>query len=88
MRPGILIVIPLIYTGNTRHPQHITITMTSEHAGVSLQVTVYLNEEDVPTFLEALSSVYDQILSEENCTLFEVYQSIEDKGEIFMFKNW
>ncbi|KAL4755857.1 putative quinol monooxygenase [Aspergillus foveolatus] len=62
--------------------------MTSGHAGVSLQVTVYLNEEDVPTFLDALGSVYDEILSEENCTLFEVYQSIEDKGKNFMFKNW
>ncbi|KAL3476591.1 hypothetical protein BJX99DRAFT_258342 [Aspergillus californicus] len=62
--------------------------MTTSHTGVSLQVTVYLNEKDVPTFLDALENVWDQILDEDKCTLFEVYQSIEDKGQILMLKNW
>ncbi|RDW76655.1 putative quinol monooxygenase [Aspergillus mulundensis] len=62
--------------------------MSHDHAGVSLQVTVYLEPKDVPTFLDALWSVYEKILEEENCTLFEIHQSIEDKGQILMFKNW
>ncbi|KAL4900294.1 hypothetical protein BDW74DRAFT_182844 [Aspergillus multicolor] len=61
--------------------------ISHDYAGVSLQVTVDLEPEEVPTFLDALWSVYEKILQEENCTLVEVYQSIEDKGQM-MFKNW
>ncbi|KAL2795204.1 hypothetical protein BJX66DRAFT_173054 [Aspergillus keveii] len=64
----------------------------SSHDGdkdsISLQVTVYLAEKDLDTFFEALGSVFNQIASEPYCTLFEVYQSQEDKGQILMLKNW
>jgi hypothetical protein len=55
---------------------------------ISLQVTVYLAEEDLDTFFAALGSVFNKIASEPYCTLFEVYQSQEDKGQILMLKNW
>ncbi|KAL4966302.1 putative quinol monooxygenase [Aspergillus stella-maris] len=55
---------------------------------ISLQVTVYLREKDLDTFFAALGSVFNQIASEPYCTLFEVYQSQEDKGQILMLKNW
>ncbi|KAJ0423285.1 hypothetical protein BJY00DRAFT_59880 [Aspergillus carlsbadensis] len=62
--------------------------MSSHHGGISLQVTVYLAEKDLDTFFDALGAVFEQIASEPYCTLFEVYQSQEDKGQILMLKNW
>ncbi|KAL4884954.1 hypothetical protein BJY04DRAFT_214837 [Aspergillus karnatakaensis] len=62
--------------------------MSHGNPGISLQVTVYLAEKDIDTFFDALGSVFNRIASEPYCTLFEVYQSIEDKGQILMLKNW
>ncbi|KAL5342044.1 hypothetical protein BJX70DRAFT_386457 [Aspergillus crustosus] len=62
--------------------------MSHGHTGISLQVTVYLREDDLDTFFDALDSVFNRIASEPDCTLFQVYQSQEDKGQILMLKNW
>ncbi|RAL15574.1 putative quinol monooxygenase [Aspergillus homomorphus CBS 101889] len=55
---------------------------------VSLQVRVWVAEKDIKTFFDALESVFYKILGEPECTLFEVYQSQENKGEILILKNW
>ncbi|PYH43336.1 putative quinol monooxygenase [Aspergillus saccharolyticus JOP 1030-1] len=55
---------------------------------VSLQVRVWVAEEDVDKYFAALGSVFYKIARESACTLFEVYQSQENQGEILIIKNW
>ncbi|KAL5337997.1 hypothetical protein BJX70DRAFT_388875 [Aspergillus crustosus] len=52
--------------------------MSYQYTGISLQVTVYLAEEDIDTFFNALGSVFNQIASDPYCTIFE----------ILMLTNW
>ncbi|RAH68912.1 putative quinol monooxygenase [Aspergillus aculeatinus CBS 121060] len=55
---------------------------------VSLQVRIWVAEKDVAKYFEALGAVFYKIAREPECTLFEVYQSQENKGEILVLKNW
>ncbi|KAL4804407.1 hypothetical protein BDV18DRAFT_30877 [Aspergillus unguis] len=56
--------------------------------GVSLHITAQVSPEDVPKFLAAFVSVYDQVIAEPECTFFEVYQSPDDPGTISWVENW
>ncbi|KAJ4190500.1 hypothetical protein NW767_011327 [Fusarium falciforme] len=61
--------------------------MASNH-GISLHVTVYVDPENVPKFLEHFKPVYDKVVAEPECTFFEVYQSSEDPGTLHWVENW
>ncbi|KAL2837103.1 hypothetical protein BJY01DRAFT_251619 [Aspergillus pseudoustus] len=53
-----------------------------------LQVTVYIAEENVPKFFEAFLPAYEKVTAEPECTFFEVYQSLENPGELSWVENW
>ncbi|KAL3451403.1 hypothetical protein BJX65DRAFT_219725 [Aspergillus insuetus] len=56
--------------------------------GLSLHVTVFIAEENVPKFFEAFLPAYEKVTAEPECTFFEVYQSLENPGELSWVENW
>ncbi|KAL4994061.1 hypothetical protein BDV10DRAFT_177598 [Aspergillus recurvatus] len=63
-------------------------TSTGLSSGLSLQVTVFIAEENVPRFFEAFLPAYEKVTAEPECTFFEVYQSLENPGELSWVENW
>jgi quinol monooxygenase YgiN len=57
-------------------------------SGLSLHVTVFIAEENVPKFFEAFLPAYEKVTAEPECTFFEVYQSLENLGELSWVENW
>ncbi|EAU31651.1 predicted protein [Aspergillus terreus NIH2624] len=55
---------------------------------MSLQVTVFIDEENVSESFEEFLPVYGKVISEPECTFFEVYQSLENPGELLWVENW
>ncbi|KAJ5091209.1 hypothetical protein NUU61_006079 [Penicillium alfredii] len=60
----------------------------SSTPGFSLQVTVYLNPDDVPKFLEHIKPAYDAVVAEPECQFFEVYQLQEEPGTLHWVEDW
>ncbi|PYI04695.1 hypothetical protein BO78DRAFT_319995 [Aspergillus sclerotiicarbonarius CBS 121057] len=54
----------------------------------SVHATVYINPDDLPKFWDAFRPVYDKVIAEPECTLFEVYQSQEEPGTLTWVENW
>ncbi|CAM1501504.1 Fc.00g034880.m01.CDS01 [Cosmosporella sp. VM-42] len=57
-------------------------------AGISLHVTIHINPDNVPKFLEYFKPAYDAVVAEPECTFFEVYQSPEDPGTLHWVEDW
>ena len=47
---------------------------------ISLQLTLYIDPAQTATFLSALEPVYDAVVAEPECTLFEIFQSPTEPG--------
>ncbi|KAL3455672.1 hypothetical protein BJX64DRAFT_297366 [Aspergillus heterothallicus] len=60
----------------------------SSSPGLSLQVTIFIDPENVPKFFEAFLPAYEKVTAEPECTFFEVYQSLENPGELSWVENW
>ncbi|KAL3473228.1 hypothetical protein BJX99DRAFT_201395 [Aspergillus californicus] len=56
--------------------------------GISLQVSVFIAEENVPKFFEAMLPVYEKVIAEPECTFFEIYQNPQSPGELSWVENW
>ncbi|KAL2813344.1 hypothetical protein BDW59DRAFT_154851 [Aspergillus cavernicola] len=60
----------------------------SSTPGISLQVSVFIAEENVPKFFEAFLPVYEKVIAEPECTFFEIYQNPQNPGELSWVENW
>lgn len=56
--------------------------------GVSVHATITIDPADVPAFYKLLKPVYDDVIAEPECTLFEVYENPNNPGEISYVQNW
>ena len=59
-----------------------------DNEGCVLQVTIYVSPEQVPKFFGAYKVVYDACISEEECTLFAVYEDPEEPGKLSWVEHW
>lgn len=56
--------------------------------GISVQITVFVAEENVGALFDNLKPIFDSVTALPGCTFFEIYQSPEDPGEISWVENW
>ncbi|KAL4899466.1 hypothetical protein BDW74DRAFT_163477 [Aspergillus multicolor] len=55
---------------------------------ISIHITVYIRDEKIPAFLDALRLTFDKVTQEPECTLFQIYQSPQNPGEISWVEHW
>ena len=56
--------------------------------GFSLQVTVYIDADNVPKFFEAMKTVFDHVIQEPELHYMEIFQDPENPGTISWVENW
>ncbi|KAL2862543.1 putative quinol monooxygenase [Aspergillus lucknowensis] len=56
--------------------------------GLSVHITVVIAEENIPKFFEVFRQAFEKVTAEPECTFFEVYQSLENPGEVSWVENW
>ncbi|RDW83539.1 putative quinol monooxygenase [Aspergillus mulundensis] len=61
---------------------------TMNPPGISVHITVHIRAEEIPAFLHAFRSTFDAVANEPECTLFQVYQSPQNPGEISWVEHW
>jgi hypothetical protein len=54
----------------------------------SIHVSITVAPENVEKFLDALKPVYDAVVAEPNCTLFQVFHKAEEPGVFRFVENW
>ncbi|PYH43911.1 putative quinol monooxygenase [Aspergillus saccharolyticus JOP 1030-1] len=62
--------------------------MSTPPESLSLQVTIHLNPEDLPTFWTAFQPAYEAVIAEPECTFFELYQAPDSPGTVSWVENW
>jgi hypothetical protein len=55
---------------------------------LSLHVTVTVAPENVEKFLEIMRPAYDMVITEPECTFFEVFVSDEEPGVLRWVEGW
>ncbi|GAB7340880.1 hypothetical protein MBLNU457_7235t1 [Dothideomycetes sp. NU457] len=62
--------------------------MSTTTPGFSLQITVHIKPENVERFLQEFNPIFELVIREPECVLFEVFQSPEDPGTLSWVENW
>lgn len=56
--------------------------------GMSLHVTVHVAPRDVDRFFAAFKPVFNKIIAEPECLMFEVYRDPREPGKISWVEDW
>lgn len=56
--------------------------------GFNIQATLFFAPESIETVLHALKPVYEKTIAEPECLSFQVYQLLEDPGQIHLVEDW
>lgn len=51
-------------------------------------MNITIDPSNIGAFLTALKPVYEALVSEPNCTYFEVFHSLEEPGAFRFVENW
>lgn len=54
----------------------------------SLQVTIYIQPENVAKFFQEFKPIFEKVWAEPECVYFEVFQDAADPGKISWIENW
>ncbi|KAF2761844.1 hypothetical protein EJ05DRAFT_496734 [Pseudovirgaria hyperparasitica] len=57
-------------------------------SGVSRHITVYIKPEHASTFLGAFKTLFDQVVTNPECKLFEVYRDSKEPGVFHWVEDW
>lgn len=57
-------------------------------SGFNIQATLFFAPEDIQKVLEALIPVYEKTIAEPECHSFQVYQLLDDPGQIRLVEDW
>ncbi|KAL2812351.1 hypothetical protein BDW59DRAFT_155302 [Aspergillus cavernicola] len=56
--------------------------------GFNIQATLFFAPEDIQRVFEALKPVYERTIAEPECLSFQVYQLLDDPGQILLVEDW
>ena len=56
--------------------------------GFGLHVTIHIDPSNVDKFFEHFKKVYDNVVAEPQCRLFEMYQDPENPGTLSWVEDW
>lgn len=56
--------------------------------GFNIQATLFFAPEDIQIVLKALKPVYERTIAEPECLSFQVYQPLDDPGQILLIEDW
>jgi quinol monooxygenase YgiN len=63
-------------------------TSNATQIGFNIQATLFFAPEDIQKVLEALKPVYERTIAEPECLSFQVYQPLDDPGQIVLIEDW
>jgi quinol monooxygenase YgiN len=56
--------------------------------GFNIQATLFFAPENIEKVFEALKPVYEKTIAEPECLSFQVYQLLEEPGQILLVEDW
>lgn len=56
--------------------------------GFNIQATLFFAPENIHKVLVALKPVYEKTIAEPECLSFQVYQLLDDPGQILLVEDW
>lgn len=54
----------------------------------NIQASLFFAPENIPKVLAALKPVYEKTIAEPKCLSFQVYQLLDDPGQILLVEDW
>jgi quinol monooxygenase YgiN len=56
--------------------------------GFNIQASLFFAPENIHKVFAALKPVYEKTTAENDCLSFQVYQSLDDPGQILLVEDW